>query len=284
MSSTGGAQAMTGESLLRMGRSLKVLAVVVFLTLSVGLEIVSYTGWQASGILNEVLGERRDLMAGFAFLMLLTVGYLVGKGWATSRYQEVLIHGLVEQQAVARALRLDPILEFHHPQVCREVLMREAGYAARMNHGLALIEMTLPELPELWSDRETRPVIEAFFREIRLQCRPLDFWVRWTPASLLLVVLQANEPEVAGVVYRLRGRLERWWDLQDSLTVVPRHEWRYRTVPRLGATGDILEEVRGLFEPDNFVPTPMADVWQPKTNPPGTGNGNGAPDAGGDRT
>jgi len=231
-----------------------------------------------------VLGERRDLLAGFAFLMLLTVGYMVGKGWATTRYQGVLMHQLMEEQAVARALRLDPILEFHHPQVCREILMRQTSYAARMNHGLALIELALPDLPKMWSDPETRPVVEAFFREIRLQCRPLDFWVRWTPASLLLVVLQVNEQDVAGVVYRLRGRMERWWDQQDSITAVPRHEWRYRTVPRLGATGDILEEVRGLLEPDNFVPTPMADVWQPKTNPPGTGNGSGTTNAEGDRT
>ncbi len=284
MSGPGGAQAMTGESLLRMGRSLKILAVVVILTLSVGLEIVSYTGWQAGGLLNEVLGERRDLLAGFAFLMLLTVGYLVGKGWATTRYQGVLIHQLMEEQAVARALRLDPILEFHHPQVCREILTRQASYATRMNCGLALVELTLQELPKMWSAPETRSVMEDFFRELRLQCRPLDFWVRWTPNALLLVLLQVNEQDVAGVVYRLRGRLERWWDLQDSLTAVPRHEWRYLTVPRLGASGDILEEVRGLLEPDNFVSTPMADVWQPKTNPPGTGNGKDTTNAGGERT
>ena len=283
MGGPGGAHAMTGESLLRMGRSLRVLAVVVILTLAVGLEIVSYTGWQGGGLLNEVLGARRDLLAGFAFLMLLTVGYLVGKGWATTRYQGVLMHQLVEEQAVARALRLDPILEFHHPQVCREILMRQANYAARMNQGLALIELTLPELPKMWSDPETRPVVEAFFREIRLQCRPLDFWVRWTPTALLLVVLQVNEQDVAGVVYRLRGRSERWWEQQDSLTTVPRHEWRYRTVPRLGATEDILEEVRRLLGPDNFVATPMANVWQPITNPPGTGSGSDTTTARGDR-
>ena len=256
---------------------------VVILTLSVGLEIGSYTGWQGGGLLNEVLGERRDLLAGFAFLMLLTVGNMVGKGWATTRYQGVLMHQLMEEQAVARALRLDPILEFHHPQVCREILMRQANYAARMNHGLALIELTLPELPKMWSDPETRPVVEAFFREIRLQCRPLDFWVRWTPTALLLVVLQVNEQDVAGVVYRLRGRSERWWEQQDSLTTVPRHEWRYRTVPRLGATEDILEEVRRLLGPDNFVATPMVNVWQPITNPPGTGSGSDTTTARGDR-
>jgi len=283
MGGPGGAHAMTGESLLRMGRSLRVLAVVVILTLAVGLEIVSYTGWQGGGLLNEVLGARRDLLAGFAFLMLLTVGYLVGKGWATTRYQGVLMHQLVEEQAVARALRLDPILEFHHPQVCREILMRQANYAARMNQGLALIELTLPELPKMWSDPKTRPVVEAFFREIRLQCRPLDFWVRWTPTALLLVVLQVNEQDVAGVVYRLRGRSERWWEQQDSLTTVPRHEWRYRTVPRLGATEDILEEVRRLLGPDNFVATPMVNVWQPITNPPGTGSGSDTTTARGDR-
>jgi hypothetical protein len=215
--------------------------------------------------------------------MLLTVGYMVGKGWATSRCQGVLMNQLMEEQTVARALRLDPILDFHHPQVCREILMRQAGYAARMNQGLALIELELTDLPAMWNDPETRPVIEAFFREIRLQCRPLDFWVRWTPASLLLVVLQVSEQDVPGVVRRLRGSLEQWWGQQDSITAVPRHEWRYRTVPRLGAKGDVLDEVRGLLEPDAFVPTSVADVWQPKTSTSGTGNGSSRIAAKGDQ-
>jgi hypothetical protein len=133
-----------------------------------------------------------------------------------------------------------------------------------MKSPVSLVEMTIPELTELWGERETRPMIEGFFQEIKRHCRPLDFWVRWSPNSLVLVLLEVKQEEVAAVVYRLRARLGHWWDQQSATPARPRTEWRFTTVGNLGASGDILKEVQNLLEPDRFVPTPMTGVWQPK--------------------
>jgi len=264
MNESDGARVLTGETLLKQGLSLKVLAITVILMLSVGVVVIGYPTWQGTGFFSGVLEGQRETLVGFAFLMLLTVGYLVGKGWATTRYQGVLIERLMQEEAVARALQLDPIMEFHHPEVCREVLLRQANYAGRVNSPVSLVEMTVPELTKLWMDRETRPAMGEFFREIKRNCRALDFWVRWTPNSLLLVLLDVQEEEVAGVVYRLRARLEKWWEQQAGMSTSPQIEWRYLTAGRLGTSGDILQEVRNLLEPERFVPTPMAGVWQAK--------------------
>ena len=71
------------------------------------------------------------------------------------------------------------------------------------------------------------------------------------------------------MVHHLRSRLSHWWEQQTEIGSPPHVEWRYRPVGSLGATGDILREVRDLMEPDQFIPTPMADVWQPKNESTG---------------
>ena len=120
-------------------------------------------------------------------------------------------------------------------------------------------------------EEQTVPLVEEFYEELRRLCGPLDFWVRWTPNYFLLLLLDVTPEETAGVVYRLRARMERWWQQQPAAPTVPPIEWRYRTVGSLGASGDILREVRGLMEPGQFVATPMAGVWQPKVDAAGLG-------------
>ena len=94
MNDSSGARVLTRETLLREGLSLKVLAITVILMLSVGVVVMGYPAWPETGLLGEMLESQRETLVGFAFLMLLTVGYLVGKGWATTRYQGVLIERL----------------------------------------------------------------------------------------------------------------------------------------------------------------------------------------------
>ena len=252
------------EDLLRAGRSLKVLAVTVILLLSAGVGILAFQQWLESGAVAQTLRTNGDVVLGFGLLMILTVGYLVGKGMSTSRNQRVMIAQLLQEEAISRARHLDPILEFHHPDLCREILLRQTNYAARIGSPISLVEMTISDLPRLTLEESGRTALGEFYSEMRRQCRPLDFWVRWTPHSFLLALLDVNPEETAGVVYRLRARLLQWWGQRTEMSHEPSLQWRYRTVGNLGAGGDILREVAALMQPDQFVATPMSDVWQPK--------------------
>jgi hypothetical protein len=266
--SSGQGRSRSGDDLLRKGRSLRVLAITVIVLLSVGILVLSLAQWVQSGELTKVLRTQGDAVYGFGLLMLLTVGYLIGKGLSTSRDQKVMIAQLLDEESVSRARRLDPILEYHHPELCREILLRQAHYAGRIASSVSMVEMTVEEFGRLAYREETHPVVDEFYRELRQECRPLDFWVRWSPNSFLLLLLDVTADETAGIVYRLRTRMEQWWKQQPAVAFVPRVEWRYRTVGSLGASGDILREVQTLMDPAQFVATPMDGVWQPKTAGP----------------
>ena len=253
---------ITGDDLLRAGRSLKILAIIVIILLSFGVVVLSIEHWAERGLLRQMVQTDGQAVYGFGLLMLLTVGYLVGKGWATTRYQQTLITQLLQEEAITRARRMDPILEYHHPDLCREILLRQANYAGRIRSMISLLEMTVPDFGKFSMEERNRPVAEEFYQEMRRHCRPLDFWVRWTPNSFLLVLLELSPEETIGVVYRLRSRLDHWWEQQSEIVTPARFEWRYRSVGSLGSSGDVLREVRSLMEPDLFVPTPIADVWQ----------------------
>ncbi|MBI2819639.1 MAG: hypothetical protein HYX73_06650 [Acidobacteria bacterium] len=253
---------ITGEDLLRAGRSLKILAIIVIVLLSVGVGVLAIQQWMESGILQQITGPDGQAVYGFGLLMLLTVGYLVGKGWSTTRYQQTVIAQLLQEEAITRARRMDPILEFHHPDLCREILLRQANYAGRIHSGISLVEMTVADFGKFALEEQNRPVAEEFYQEMRRHCRPLDFWLRWSPNSFLLVLLEVSAEETAGVVYRLRSRLNHWWNQQTERSSPAGFEWRYRTVGTIGSSGDVLREVRSLMEPDLFVPTPIAGVWQ----------------------
>jgi hypothetical protein len=250
------------QDLLRAGRSLKILAIVVIILLSLGVGILAIQQWLESGMLQSMLRTDGQAVYGFGLLMLLTVGYLVGKGWSTTRYQQTLIAQLLEQESITRARRMDPILEFHHPELCREILVRQANYAKRIQSPLSLVEMTVPEFGKFSMDEQNRPVAEEFYREMRRHCRALDFWLRWSPNSFLLILLEVSPEETAGVVYRLRSRIDHWWNQQAEIAAPGKFEWRYRTVGSIGSSGDVLREVRSLMEPELFVPTPIAGIWQ----------------------
>lgn len=258
---------LSSDDLLRAGRSLKVLAILVILTLSVGVLVLSVERWVESGLTAEMFRTNGDVIYGFGLLMLLTVGYLVGKGWATTRYQRMLISQLLEEESITRARRLDPVMDYHHPELCREILLRQANYAARIRSPLSLVELTVPEFARFSAEEQNRPLAEEFYQELRRHCRPLDFWVRWTPNSFLLVLLDISSEETAGLVYRIRSKMERWWEQQAGIGFSPKFEWRYRAVGGLGSSGDILREVHSLMDPSQFVPTPIAGVWQAKIAP-----------------
>ena len=263
MNSTKPPQALTGESLAKMGRSLRILAISVILVLSVGMAAIVYGQLREGNTLAEAFNTSPQLLSGFAFLMLLTVGYLVVKGWSTSRYQRALIDQLMEEEAIGRAKRLNPITQFHHPDVCRDILLRQASYAGRMHSSLSIVELTIPNLEKLSLNPETQPLIAELIRQIRRLCRPIDSLMRWAQDSFLLVFPEVSQEELPNISYRIAGKLEQWCAEHFESSIRPALQWRYVTSDNLGTSGDILSEVHRLFESDNFTPTPKPNLLQP---------------------
>src|SRR5262249_1896179 len=87
-----------GHDLLRAGRSLRVLAITVIVLLSVGILLLSLTDWLQGGELWKIIRSQNDAVLGFALLMLLTVGYLIGKGVSTTREQKVMMAQLLDEE------------------------------------------------------------------------------------------------------------------------------------------------------------------------------------------
>jgi GGDEF domain-containing protein len=179
--------------------------------------------------------------------MLLTVGYLVGKNWTTTRYQRRLIDQLLAEETITRAQRLDPITQFHHPDVCRDILLRLANYSSRLRSPLSLVELTIPNLFKLSLDPATRPVGEELVRQIRRLSRPIDALLRWSPDSFLLVFPEVTRQELPGISFRFRTQLERWVQTHVD-SDLPEFQLRGVTSDNLGVSGDILQEVRRLLE------------------------------------
>jgi GGDEF domain-containing protein len=250
---------LSRDALLRVGRSVRVFAVVVILLLSASVLVIAYSQLRQSVALAEVLANPNQVLGGFVLLMLLTIGYLVGKGWSTSRYQRRLIDQLLEEEATARAQRLDPITQFHHPDVCRDILLRQASYANRLQSSLSLVELTVPNLFQLSLDAATRPLTEELVRQIRRLCRPIDSVLRWTPDSFLLVFPEVTRQELPGVSLRIRAQLEKWAESQSGSSS-PEFHFRGVTSDSLGLSGEILLEVRRLMvgEQPGVAPTPEA--------------------------
>lgn len=240
---------LTGNSFLQVGRSVGILAIVVIVLLSAGVALSVYSELRERGTLDRILDDPNQLLSGFVLLMLLTVGYLVGKGWTTTRYQRRLIDQLLEEEAISRAERLDPITQFHHPAVCRDILMRQAGYSSRLCSPLSLLELTVPNLHNLSLDPSSRPLVDDFIRQIRQLCRPIDTIVRWTPDSFLLAFPEVSPQELPGVSLRIRTQLEKWFKSHVNGTAPSIATMRERgvTSQNLGQSGDILLEVQHLL-------------------------------------
>ncbi|MBI4458523.1 MAG: GGDEF domain-containing protein [Acidobacteria bacterium] len=253
---------LSGESLVKLGSSLRILAVSVILVLSAGMMIIVYGQLREGNTLAEAFNTSPQVLSGFAFLMLLTVGYLVGKGRTTTRVQKQLIDELLEEEAIARAQRLNPITQFHHPDVCRDMLLRQASYAGRMHSPLSIVELTMPNFEKLSKDSETQALIAELARQARRLCRPIDALVRWSPDSFLLVFPEVSQDELPAISYRIVGKLEQWCQ-QHFEVPRPSLQWRYVTSENLGTSGDILAEIHRLFEQDNFSPSSKSNLLQP---------------------
>lgn len=257
MDNCSSAKTVTSESLWRVGRSVRVLAIAVILILSAGVWLMVYSQLQQSGPLGEMLQSPGAWLSGFVLMMLLTIGYLIGKGWSTSRHQRQLVEQLLEEGAIARAQRLDPLTGFHHPDVCREILLQQAGYARRLHTPLSLLELVVPQVQNLSVDPQTQPLAEQLIRQIKQLCRPIDSLLRWSPDSFLLVFPEVTAQELPGVTHRFRTQIENWLE-QHFGEERASLQTRAITAENPGTAGDILLEVQGLLESGSLAAGPLA--------------------------
>jgi GGDEF domain-containing protein len=236
-----------GDRLVQSGRSLRILALIVIVLLSVGLGVVLYSDIQFGGTLASVLAAPKTLGVGFVLLMLLTVGYLVSKQFVIGRNQSQLIEKLLEEESAARALQLNPITQFHHPDVCRDILLLQAGHAARRDAPISILELQIPNL-EVLSRSDNNAFGQELIRLLRSIGRPSDSLLRWSPDSFLLVFPEVTEEEMAPVSERLRREVEQWVEERLPRGGRPALRWRGITELNLGSTGDILAETHRLLE------------------------------------
>ncbi len=260
-SSTG---VLTQESLLSLGRSVRLLAMTVILLLTLGLVVIAYGELRQRGPLVAALEDPGQLLGGFVFLMVLTVSYLGFKSWATTRYQRRLIERLLEEEAINRARALNPITQFHHPEVCRDILLRHASYAGRLHVPLSILELTVPNLAKLATNSAGEPVVEDLIRQVRRLHRPIDCLLRWSPDSFLLVFAEVGSSQLPVIRERLHQAVDIWSETRFEEAARPEIRWRGITTDTLGETGDILLEVQGLLENRGDVPVPPLTVPRPR--------------------
>ena len=241
-------QVTAGEQVLGMGRSLRILAVTVIVTLSAGMALLLYSQLRESEAIAHVVGDPDGLLGGFGFLMLLTVIYLVSKHWSTSRSQRRRIDQILEEEAVACALRLNPITDYHHPDVCRDILLQQASHAARLHAPLSLLELNIAGLGKLSQNPGMQANVAEQIRQIKGLCRATDSVLRWTPDSFLLAFPEVTREELAAISERLRQDLERWIEEHYEEGARPAMQWRGASSTSLDSCGDILVETQQLLE------------------------------------
>ena len=242
-----------GEKLLGMGHSLRWLAITVIVVLSAGMALLLYQQFRQRTAVTNMMGNPTALLGGFGFLMLLTVIYLVSQHRGNRRNQREMIEQILEEEAVARALRQNPITDFHHPEVCRDILMQQASHAARLHAPLSLIEVQIEKLGQLSANISTQPNVAELIRQLKGLCRATDSVLRWTPDSFLLVFPEVTREELVPVSERLRQELEQWIEEHFEAAVRPALQWRAASSTSLDSRGDILLETQRLLEREKRV-------------------------------
>lgn len=244
------------ETLLKAGRPLRILAVAVIAVLSTGMAASVYSQLLQRGPLGNMMENPAELLRGFGLLMFLTVGYLMGKSWTTNRFQRRLMEQLLEQKSLEEARNLNPITQFHHPEVCREFLLRQASYADRQNAPISILEVTVSNLAELsptpsnlWN---SDTLIGQMQRRMQSLLRPIDCLLRWTPESFLLVLPEISEDQLPAIQQRIHRKLEDWREERFEATSRPELHLRAVTSTCLGISGDILVQVQRLLDGNDF--------------------------------
>src|ERR1051325_5054725 len=252
-----------GEKLLGMGHSVRVLGITIIVVLSAGMALLLYNQLRQNAAVTNMIGDPGGLLGGFGFLMLLTVLYLISKHWATSRNQRHMIDQILEEEAVARALRQNPITDYHHPDVCRDILTQQASHAARLHAPLSLLEVQIEKLGQLSGSVATQQKVTELIRQIKGLCRATDSVLRWTPDSFLLVFPEVTREELAPISERLRQELEQWIGQHYDSALRPALRWRGASSTSLDSCGDILLETQRLLDRESRLGAGKPDPGKP---------------------
>ncbi len=255
----GSTPAASWESWLRMGRSLRLLSVIVIVLLSAGLGLMIYGELRHNPVVVEALDSPMGLLGGFGLLMMLTVGYLIGKQWSMARDQRQVLAQTLEEESMALALRLNPVLDYHHPEICRDILIQQISHAGRLHAPISIMELTAPELRNDILSEDGRGFAAEFSRKIRARCRQTDALLRWSPESFLLALPEVSREELQVVSARLRKDMESCFQDRPEPMDGPALEVRAFTSHGLSGSGDILQETRRLLEQESAeVPVPVS--------------------------
>lgn len=257
--------AKSWDALLSMGRSLRVLAIAVIVVLSVGLELVLHGQIQSNPDLALWLSSPAALIAGFASMMLLTVSYMVGGEWAVARSQRIALAQAIENESLSMARRFNPVVDFHHPEVCREILTQQVSLAGRLHAPISLLELSVSEMAADPFSAEWRQFGAELARQVKARSRQTDSMLRWTPESFLLVMPEVSQEEMKMITLRLHNDLEGWFQERFEAHSRPTLESRGCTTLQLGQAGDILRETQMLLDQCQRGCNPQLDVQRNQT-------------------
>jgi len=255
MSQANHSEVLTGESLLKASFHLKFFAATTIALLSTGMVVIAYGQLRQGGPLAGAVENPAELLRGFVFLMLLTAGYLVGKSWTTNRWQRQMLDRLLEKELTDKARRLNPVTQFHHPDVCRDILLRQAIYAKRQQVPLSILEITIHNLEQLPKDIPHQLIPAKLVEnrwieligQLKQLCRSLDSLLRWSPDSFLLVLSDISPDELPTIQHRVERELRKWLENCFEATASPALILRSFSSSGLDSASDILNQVQRLL-------------------------------------
>ncbi|MSO19703.1 MAG: hypothetical protein EXQ56_04455 [Acidobacteria bacterium] len=247
------------DVLLRMGRSLRITAIAVIVVLSIGIALVLQGQMMNNPDLAHWLTRPTLLIAGFSSMMFLTVTYLIGKEWSVVRSQRAVLVTALEEESINMARRFNPVVDFHHPEVCREILTQQASLAARLHAPISILELSLSEMGSQPLAPQWRQFGSELSRQVKARSRQTDSMLRWTPESFLLVMPEVSAEEMGVITTRLHNELEVWFQERFDANRRPTLQSRGFTTDILGKSSDILRETQALLEEQARLSSPKAD-------------------------
>jgi hypothetical protein len=250
------------ESLLHVGRTLRYLAIGIIIAQTVGIELVIQGYLTDRPVLAQWLVSPMAVVVGFGSLMFVAVTYLIGKERSVTRSQREVLTTALKEESLNLARRFNPVLDFHHPEVCREIIAQQASLAARLRAPISLVELNVPEMAKDPLSAEWRQFGAELARQVKATSRQTDAILRWTPQSYLLVMPEVDANELQLINTRLHNDLEGWFQERFEGHSHPTLETRGVTTHALGQNrgpiNDIVRETQNLLDEQNLRGNPQA--------------------------
>lgn len=257
------------DGVLRLARSLRYLAIGVIVVLTIGIELVIQGQLNDHPFLSQWLVSPGVLAVGFGAVMSLVVTYLIGRERVVTRTQRRAITDALEVESLNMARRYNPVLDFHHPEVCREILTQQASLAARLRAPISVIELSVAEMAKEPFSLEWRQFGAELARQVKAGSRQTDSMLRWTPNSYLVVMPEVNAEELPVITTRLHNDLEGWFQERFEAHTRPTLESRAFTTQTLGEkrgeVNDILRETQQLLDEQPLRVNPQVQSSRPQT-------------------